>query len=124
MLTQLQKIQLQAGNHQSKLEETVQNLASGEEQLDPSKVQQVAQETAQKCSSMMQTYLGPDPDSSEAIEFLCLAEGGVNKIAPKVQRALVLQVVVRLGHMKLACQIYYLRISEWKTRKIKMEMIC
>ena len=76
MLTQLQKMQSQAGNHQSKLEETVQNLASGEEQLDPSKIQQVAQETAQKCSSMMQTYLGPDPDSSEAIEFLCLAEGG------------------------------------------------
>jgi hypothetical protein len=25
---------------------------------------------------MLQTYLGPDPDSSEAIEFLCLAEGG------------------------------------------------
>jgi hypothetical protein len=25
---------------------------------------------------MMQTYLGEDPDSSEAIEFLCLAEGG------------------------------------------------
>jgi hypothetical protein len=23
-----------------------------------------------------QTYLGPDPDSSEAIEFLCLAKGG------------------------------------------------
>ena len=84
-------MQSQTGNHRSKFEETVQNLASGEEQLDPSKIQQVAQETAQKCSSMMQTYLGPDPDSSEAIEFLCLAEGGVNKIAPKVQRALVLQ---------------------------------
>ena len=25
---------------------------------------------------MMKTYLGEDPDSSEAIEFLCLAEGG------------------------------------------------
>ena len=25
---------------------------------------------------MMKTYLGDDPDSSEAIEFLCLAEGG------------------------------------------------
>jgi hypothetical protein len=25
---------------------------------------------------MMQTYLGLNPDSSEAIEFLCLAEGG------------------------------------------------
>ena len=24
----------------------------------------------------MKTYLGEDPDSSEAIEFLCLAEGG------------------------------------------------
>ena len=40
------------------------------------KIQQVAQETAQKCSTMMQTYMGPDLDSSEAIEFLCLAEGG------------------------------------------------
>ena len=25
---------------------------------------------------MMKTYLGEDPDTSEAIEFLCLAEGG------------------------------------------------
>ena len=76
MLTQLEKMRLQAGNHQSKLEEIVQNLADGSDELDPTKVQQVTQETAQKCSSMMQTYLGLDPDSSEAIEFLCLAEGG------------------------------------------------
>ncbi len=76
MLTQLEKMQSQAGNHQSKLEETVQNLANGGEELDPTKVQRVAQETAQKCSSMMHTYLGLNPDSSEAIEFLCLAEGG------------------------------------------------
>jgi hypothetical protein len=76
MITQLKKMQSQAGNHQSKLEEVVQNLADGSDELDPTKVQQVAQETALKCSSMMQTYLGVDPDSSEAIEFLCLAEGG------------------------------------------------
>ena len=76
MLTQLKKMQLQAGNHQVKLEEIVQNLANGNEELDSLKVQQVAQETAQKCSTMMQTYLGQDPDSSEAIEFLCIAEGG------------------------------------------------
>jgi hypothetical protein len=76
MLTQLEKMQSQAGNHQLKLEETVQNLADGSEELDSSKIKQVAQETAQKCSSMMHTYLGLDPDSSEAIEFLCLAEGG------------------------------------------------
>ena len=76
MLAQLRKMQSQAGNHQSKLEVTVRNLANVSEELDSSKIQQVAQETAQKCSSMMQTYLGQDPDSSEAIEFLCLAEGG------------------------------------------------
>jgi hypothetical protein len=77
MITQLKKMQSQAGTHQSKLEQVVQTLADGSgDKLDPTKVQHVAQETAQKCSSMMQTYLGPDPDSSEAIEFLCLAEGG------------------------------------------------
>jgi len=76
MLAQLQKMQSQAGNHQSKLEETVRNLANLSEELDSSKIQEVAQETAQKCSSMMQIYLGQDPDSSEALEFLCLAEGG------------------------------------------------
>lgn len=76
MLAQLQKMQSQAGNHQSKLEETVRNLTNISEKLDSSKIQQVAQETAQKCSRMMETYLGQDPDSSEAIEFLCLAEGG------------------------------------------------
>ena len=77
MITQLKKMQSQAGNHQSKLEEIVQNLADGSgSELDPTKVQQVAQETSLKCSSMMQTYLGLNPDSSEAIEFLCIAEGG------------------------------------------------
>jgi hypothetical protein len=76
MLPKLKKMQSQAGNHQSKLEETVQNLANESKDINPIKIQQVAQETAQKCSSIMQTYLGPDPDSSEAIEFLCLAEGG------------------------------------------------
>ena len=40
-------VQLQAGNHQVKLEEIVQNLANGNEELDSLKVQQVAQETAQ-----------------------------------------------------------------------------
>ena len=33
-------------------------------------------ETAEKCSKIMETYLGEDPDTQEALEFLCLAEGG------------------------------------------------
>ena len=45
MLAQLKKMQSQAGNHQSKLEETVQNLANREMELDPTKIQQVAEET-------------------------------------------------------------------------------
>jgi phage shock protein A len=72
-------MQLQAGNHQSKLEEAIHSLTDRSDELDSTKIQEAAQETAQKCSSMMQTYLGLDPDSSEAseaIEFLCLAEGG------------------------------------------------
>lgn len=76
MLSKLKKMQSQAGTHQSRLEEIAQSLSKGSEEVDSTKIHQVAQETAQKCSSMMQTYLGPDPDSSEAIEFLCLAEGG------------------------------------------------
>ena len=44
--------------------------------LDSINIQKVANETAQKISEMMKIYLGESRDSSEAIEFLCLAEGG------------------------------------------------
>ncbi len=56
MLTHLEKMQSEAGNHQSKLEKTNQNLSGGSEELEFSKVHQVAQETALKCSSMIKTY--------------------------------------------------------------------
>ena len=54
MLTQLKKMQSQAGKHQSKLEEMIQNLANGSGEVDSTKIHQVAEETAQKCSIMMQ----------------------------------------------------------------------
>ena len=63
----------EASNHQRKLEQLVQKLSGS---VDSSKIPEAAQETEQKASEMMKTYLGEDPDSSEAIEFLCLAEGG------------------------------------------------
>ena len=44
--------------------------------LNSESIQKSAEETEQKASQMMNTYLGEDPDSSEPIEFLCLAEGG------------------------------------------------
>ena len=44
--------------------------------LDSSEIERTAEETAEKASKMMETYLGEDPDTQEALEFLCLAEGG------------------------------------------------
>jgi hypothetical protein len=65
----------QANNHQTELEELIQKL-SGSEGLDSANIQDVANETERKVSEIMKTYLGDQPNSSEAIEFLCLAEGG------------------------------------------------
>jgi hypothetical protein len=74
MVNKLQNMKKQANNHQSKLEELIPALES--EGLSSGNIQAAAQETEQKATEMMKTYLGEDPDSSEAIEFLCLAEGG------------------------------------------------
>ena len=75
MKAKLEKMRNQANNHQRDLEELIQNLSESQG-LDSSNIQEVANETAQKASEMMKIYLGESPDSSEAIEFLCLAEGG------------------------------------------------
>ena len=73
MKAKLEKMRNQANNHQRDLEEL---MLSTSQELDSTNVQKVANETAQKASEMMKIYLGESPDSSEAIEFLCLAEGG------------------------------------------------
>jgi rubrerythrin len=73
MKDKLEKMKKQANNHQTILEELILSPSLG---LDSSNIQEVANETVQKASEMMKTYLGENPDSSEAIEFLCLAEGG------------------------------------------------
>jgi rubrerythrin len=74
MKDKLQNMKKQANNHQSNLEELITTLES--EGLSSENIQTAAQETEQKATEIMKTYLGEDPDSSEAIEFLCLAEGG------------------------------------------------
>jgi len=75
MKDKLQTMKKQANNHQMNLEEFVRALSESEG-LSSGNIQETAQETQQKVAEMMKTYLGEDPDSSEAIEFLCLAEGG------------------------------------------------
>jgi ferritin-like protein len=64
----------EANNHQTEMEDLVKILSESDG-LDPVKIQEMAQETEQKASKIMETYLGEDPDSQEALEFLCLAEG-------------------------------------------------
>jgi rubrerythrin len=75
MKSKLDNMRKQANNHQTELEELVQKLSESEG-FDSTNINEVANETEQKVSQIMKTYLGDKPDSSEAIEFLCLAEGG------------------------------------------------
>jgi ferritin-like metal-binding protein YciE len=70
----LQIMKEQANNHQTNLEELVPDLAS--EGLSLEVIHKTESETEQKASEIMKIYLGKDPDSFEAIEFLCLAESG------------------------------------------------
>jgi ferritin-like protein len=70
----LEGMKKEANNHQTQMEELVGKL-SDSDGLDSDKIQEMAQETEQKASKIMETYLGEDPDSQEALEFLCLAEG-------------------------------------------------
>ena len=71
----LSKMREEAGKQEQLMEELVEEL-SDSDGLDSSEIESTAEETAEKASKMMQTYLGEDPDTQEALEFLCLAEGG------------------------------------------------
>jgi ferritin-like metal-binding protein YciE len=71
----LQGMKKEAGDHQTRIERVMQELAESEG-LDEQSIRQNAEETSQKASQMMQTYLGEDPDTLDALEFLCLAEAG------------------------------------------------
>ena len=43
---------------------------------DKDEAKETAKETEKKATKIMKTYLGENPDVSEGLEFLCLAEGG------------------------------------------------
>jgi ferritin-like metal-binding protein YciE len=71
----LQGMKKEAGNHEKRIGQVMQRLAESEG-LDQQSIREHAEETSQKASQMMQTYLGEDPDTLDALEFLCLAEAG------------------------------------------------
>ena len=74
MKNKLEGMKQEANDHETQIEELVQRLSKSEG-LSSEIIHESAEETVQKVSEMMETYLGEDPDSSEA-EFLCLTEGG------------------------------------------------
>jgi ferritin-like metal-binding protein YciE len=87
----LQDMKKEAGDHQRRIEQVMQGLSESEG-LDQQSIRQNAEEASQKASQMMQTYLGEDPDTLDALEFLCLAEGGevthyevLNELAKEVK---------------------------------------
>jgi ferritin-like metal-binding protein YciE len=71
----LQNMKKEAGDHQRRIKQVMQAVSESEG-LDEQSIREHAEETSQKASQMMQTYLGEDPDTLDALEFLCLAEGG------------------------------------------------
>jgi ferritin-like metal-binding protein YciE len=74
-LKKLSKMREEAGDQEEEMQKLVQELAESDG-LDPSSIEEKAEETSEKASKIMETYLGEDPDTQEALEFLCLAEGG------------------------------------------------
>lgn len=71
----LQAMKSEAAGHQKKIEKLMQRISESEG-LNQDSIRQHAKEASQKASQTMQTYLGEDPDTLDALEFLWLAEGG------------------------------------------------
>jgi ferritin-like metal-binding protein YciE len=112
----LQQMKNEAGDHQRRIEQVMQGVVELEG-LDQQSIRQNAEETSQKASQMMQTYLGEDPDTLDALEFLCLAEAGevthyevLDELSKEVKdRKLASEVTSILGeekrHLQLCTQL-------------------
>jgi ferritin-like metal-binding protein YciE len=74
-MKKLTKMKEQAGKQEEEMEVLIQDLTHTDG-FDSSTIEEKAVETADKVSKIMVTYLGDEPDTQEALEFLCLAEGG------------------------------------------------
>ena len=74
-IKKLSKMKEEAGKQDDEMESLVQELAETDG-LDALSIEEKATETTEKASQIMEIYLGEEPDTQEALEFLCLAEGG------------------------------------------------
>jgi ferritin-like metal-binding protein YciE len=90
-MRRLTKMKEEAGQQEEEMQQLVQELAESDG-FDQTTIEEKAEETAQKASKIMETYLGNEPDTQEALEFLCLAEGAevthyevLNSVAKEVK---------------------------------------
>jgi ferritin-like metal-binding protein YciE len=74
-MKKLSKMKDEASQQEQEMEDLVQELVESDG-FDQDTIDEKAEETAEKASEIMETYLGDEPDNQEALEFLCLAEGG------------------------------------------------
>lgn len=67
----------EANSHEEQIIKLISDISKENEvvKIDQDSIEETAKETEKKAVKMMKTYLGEDPDSSEAIEFLAIAEG-------------------------------------------------
>jgi hypothetical protein len=72
---QLSKMKNEAGKQEEEMQSLVEDLVESDG-FEKETIEEKAEETAEKASEIMETYLGEEPDTQEALEFLCLAEGG------------------------------------------------
>lgn len=71
----LSKMKDEAGKQEEEMQSLVEALVESDG-FEKETIEEKAEETAEKASEIMETYLGEEPDTQEALEFLCLAEGG------------------------------------------------
>ena len=74
-MKKLATMRQEASEQEEEMQKLVQELAESDG-LHSSTIEEKAEETAEKASKIMETYLGEEPDTQEALEFLCLAEAG------------------------------------------------
>jgi ferritin-like metal-binding protein YciE len=74
-MKKLSKMKTEASQQEQEMQDLVQDLVESEG-FSQETIEDKAEETAEKASMIMETYLGEEPDTQEALEFLCLAEGG------------------------------------------------
>lgn len=74
-MKKLSKMKEEAGQQEQEMQDLVEDLVESDG-FDQDTIDEKAEETAEKASKIMETYLGDEPDTQEALEFLCLAEGG------------------------------------------------